>query len=105
LPQGSPPSTIAQNSRQSRIAFQQVLAEHDSKYIRNGIIALKKRVEKHFGDADDPGLSRALVAKVLEACENYFEEVENRVRAISTDVYDGVPAVEWTKSDISSTFR
>ncbi|OBT41055.1 hypothetical protein VE00_08391 [Pseudogymnoascus sp. WSF 3629] len=105
LPQGSPPSTIAQNSRQSRIAFQQVLAEHDSKYIRNGIIALKKRVEKHFGDADDPGLSRALVAKVLEACENYFEDVENRVRAISTDVYDGVPAVEWTKNDISSTFR
>ncbi|KFY22294.1 hypothetical protein V493_06710 [Pseudogymnoascus sp. VKM F-4281 (FW-2241)] len=105
LPQGSPPSTIAQNSRQSRIAFQQVLAEHDSKYIRNGIVALKKRVEKHFGDADDPGLSRALVAKVLEACENYFEDVENRVRAISTDVYDGVPAVEWTKNDISSTFR
>ncbi|KFY08370.1 hypothetical protein V492_06291 [Pseudogymnoascus sp. VKM F-4246] len=105
LPQGTPPTTIAQNSRQSRIAFQQVLAEHDSKYIRNGILALKKRVEKHFGDADDPGLSRALVAKVLEACERYFEDVENRVRAISTDVYDGVPAVEWTKNDISSTFR
>ncbi|OBT68490.1 hypothetical protein VE03_02839 [Pseudogymnoascus sp. 23342-1-I1] len=105
LPQGTPPSTIAQNSRQSRIAFQHVLAEHDSKYIRNGIVALKKRVEKHFGDADDPGLSRALVAKVLAACESYFEDVENRVRAISTDVYDGVPAVEWTKSDISSSFK
>lgn len=105
LAEGVPRSTIAQNSRQSKIAFQQILAEHDSKYVRNGISALKKRVEKHFGDADDPGLSRALVAKVLEACERYFDDVDERVRAISSDVYDGVPTIEWTKSDISSSFR
>jgi hypothetical protein len=101
----TPRSTIAQNSRQSKIAFQQVLAEHDSKSIRNGISALKKRVEKHFGDADDPGLSRALVAKVLEACGKYFDEVEERVRAVSSSVYDGEPTIEWTKSDVSSSFR
>lgn len=105
LPEGTPRSTIAQNSRQSKFAFQQVLSEHDGKNLRSGIAALKKRVEKHFGDADDPGLSRSLVNKVLGACEKYFDEVEGRVWRISSDVYDGEPTVEWTKNDIASAFR
>jgi hypothetical protein len=104
LPAGTPPSTVAQNSRHSKVAFQQILAEHDSKHIRTGISALKKRVEKHFGDADDPGLSRGLVAKVLGACEKYYDTTEARIDRLGADVYGGDVAVEWTRQDVSASF-
>jgi hypothetical protein len=59
-----PPSKISGMPSHSKATFKKILAGYDSKEIRKGIEALKKRVEKHFGDADDPGLSRGLVAKV-----------------------------------------
>jgi exocyst complex component 1 len=50
-------------------------------------------------------LSRGLVAKVLDACEKYYENVEKRVATISTDIYDGDAAIEWTRADVTSSFR
>lgn len=105
LPQGAPPSNIAARASHSKATFKRLLATYDSKEIRRGIETLKKRVEKHFGDADDPGLSRGLVANVLEACEKYYENVEKRVVSISADVYDGEAMIEWSKSDVSGAFR
>lgn len=89
----------------SKSTFTKVLASHDSKEIRKGIDALKRRVEKHFGDADEPGLSRNLVSKVLLSCEKYYEKVEDRILTISRDVYDGEPVVEWTRPDVSQAFK
>jgi hypothetical protein len=89
----------------SKSTFKKVLASYDSKEIRRGIEALKKRVEKHFGDADDPGLSRGLVAKVIQNCEKYYEKVEDRILTISRDVYDGDVIAEWARADVSAAFR
>ncbi|KAF4637967.1 hypothetical protein G7Y89_g123 [Cudoniella acicularis] len=86
---GEPASKISGMPSHSKSTFKKVLAGYDSKEIKRGIETLKKRVEKHFGDADDPGLSRGLVAKVLQNCERFYEKVEDRILTISRDVYDG----------------
>ncbi|RFU31297.1 hypothetical protein B7463_g5046, partial [Scytalidium lignicola] len=98
-------SKIASMPSHSKATFKKILAGYDSKEIRRGIETLKKRVEKHFGDADDPGLSRSLVFKVLQNCEKYYEKVEDRILTVSRNVYDGEIIVEWTKAEVSSAFK
>ncbi|TVY86896.1 Exocyst complex component, partial [Lachnellula willkommii] len=102
---GEPMSQISGMPSHSKSTFKKILAGYDSKEIRRGIETLKKRVEKHFGDADDPGLSRSLVAKVIQNCEQYYEKVGDRILTISRDVYDGDVIAEWTKGDVSAAFR
>ncbi|TVY36997.1 Exocyst complex component [Lachnellula subtilissima] len=102
---GEPMSQISGMPSHSKSTFKKILAGYDSKEIRRGIETLKKRVEKHFGDADDPGLSRNLVAKVIQNCEQYYEKVGDRILTISRDVYDGDVIAEWTKGDVSAAFR
>lgn len=89
----------------SKSTFRKILAGYDSKEIRKGIETLKRRVEKHYGDADDPGLSRDLVAKVIVNCERYYEKVEDRILTISRDVYDGEVIAEWNRTDVTQAFR
>jgi hypothetical protein len=105
LSPSTPPSTIAARASHSKVTFKRLLSTYDSKEIKRGIETLKKRVEKHFGDADDPNLSKGLVAKVLDACEKYYENVEKRLVTISTEIYDGEVAIEWTMTDVNSSFR
>jgi hypothetical protein len=105
LPPGTTPSSIAARASHSKLTFKRLLAAYDGKEIRRGIETLKKRVEKHFGDADDPALSRGLVAKVLDACERYYEGVEKRIERCSVDVYDGEANVEWSRADVNTSFR
>lgn len=102
---GEPASKISGMPSHSKSTFKKVLAGYDSKEIRKGIETLKRRVEKHFGDADDPGLSRGLVAKVVQNCEKYYEKVEDRILTISRDVYDGDVIAEWARADVSTAFR
>ncbi|KAJ5084715.1 hypothetical protein NUU61_009294 [Penicillium alfredii] len=101
----SNPTDIATRSSHSRMVAKKVLSSYDNKEIRRGIEMLKKRVEKHFGDADDPGLSRSLVLKVLRECEGRYEEVYNRTRRIVDTVYEGQLDLEWRKEDTLSMFR
>jgi hypothetical protein len=102
---GESSSRISSMPSHSKTTFKKILAGYDSKEVRRGIETLKKRVEKHFGDTDDPGLSRGLVSKVIQNCEKYYEKVEDRILTISRDVYDGDIVAEWTKSDVSGAFR
>ncbi|QSZ30738.1 hypothetical protein DSL72_000296 [Monilinia vaccinii-corymbosi] len=102
---GESASRISALPSHSKSTFKKILAGYDAKEIRKGIETLKKRVEKHFGDADDPGLSRELVAKVHQQCERIYEKVEDRILTISRDVYDGEVVAEWTRVDISTAFR
>jgi exocyst complex component 1 len=102
---GEPASKISSMPSHSKSTFRKVLAGYDSKEIRKGIETLKRRVEKHFGDADDPGLSRGLVLKVQQNCEKYYEKVEDRILTISRDVYEGDVIAEWTRIDVSTAFR
>lgn len=102
---GESASKISSMPSHSKSTFKKILAGYDAKEIRKGIETLKKRVEKHFGDADDPGLSRELVIKVHQQCERFYEKVDNRILTISRDVYDGEVVAEWTRADISAAFR
>ncbi|PQE16914.1 exocyst complex component Sec3 protein [Rutstroemia sp. NJR-2017a BBW] len=102
---GESTSRIAAMPSHSKITFKKILAGYDVKEIRKGIETLKKRVEKHFGDADDPNLSRELVLKVNAQCERYYERVEERLLKIGGDIYDGEVVLEWTRPDVAAAFR
>lgn len=101
----SMPSDIANRPSHTRSVAKKVLATYDAKEIRRGIELLKKRVEKHFGDADDPGLSRSLVLKVYGECERRYEDAHDRTRRLLETAYDGQLEQEWRKEDAVATFR
>ena len=101
------PSTIASRASHSRSIFKKLLSNYDGKEVRRGIETLKKRVEKHFGDADEPGLSRGLVTKVLKGCEDKYADAKQRAETIIESVYESGPGleVEWKKEDVAAAFR
>ncbi|KAL4995927.1 exocyst complex component Sec3-domain-containing protein [Aspergillus recurvatus] len=101
----SNPTDIASRPSHSRSVAKRVLAAYDAKEIRRGIEMLKKRVEKHFGDADDPGLSRSLVIKALRECESRYEQAYDRMQHIIRAVYEGQLELEWRKEDVAAMFR
>lgn len=105
MPSGPAPMTIATRASHSRSTFKKILAAYDAKEIRRGIDALRKRVEKHFGDADDPGLSCGLVMKVLRQCEGAYLDVGERTRRVVDSVYEGGLEVEWRREDVVNAFR
>ncbi|KAL1624200.1 hypothetical protein SLS54_004130 [Diplodia seriata] len=105
LPPGTPPSAIATRPSHSRAVFKKVAASHDSKEIRKGIEALRKRVDKHFGDADDPGLSRNLVFKVLGECEKKYQDVWQQLISINNDVYGGEVDVGSWGDEVAGSFK
>jgi hypothetical protein len=104
LASGKTPSAVAAQPSNSRATFNKVLGAFDSREVRKGIEALRKRVEKHFGDADDPTIGRALVNRVLRECEKFYSDVELRIGAITTDVYGGDVLFEWPRTDVKSAF-
>lgn len=102
---GSNAQSIAQRSSHSRSVFKKLAHAHDSKELRKGIEALKKRVDKHFGDADDPTISRDLVFKVLKECEKKYNDVYDRMIRINQDVYTGEVEIDWGTNEVTSAFR
>lgn len=102
---GMQPAQISSRTSHSRSMARKVLFAHDHREIRRGIDPLKKRVEKHFGDADDPGLSRSLVLKVLRECEGRYANVQDRMRHIIETVYEGQLEMDWRMDEVVSMFR
>lgn len=96
---------IATRASHSRMVAKKVFSSYDSKELKRGIELLKKRVEKHFGDADDPGLSRSLVIKVLRECEQRYEDAYDRTRRIIDTVYEGQLDLDWRKDEVAAMFR
>lgn len=105
LAAGNKPSDVANRASHSRSVAKKVLAAHDGREVRRGIELLRKRVEKHFGDADDPGLSRSLVLKVLRECEGRYGEVHDRTRYIIDTIYEGQLDLDWRKEDAAAMFK
>ena len=106
LSAGEQPIAIGNRASHSRSVFKKVLAGYDAKEIRRGVETLKKRVEKHFGDAmDDVGGNRALVSKVMKECEGRYIAINERVHKIVNEVYEGNLEVEWRKEDVTAAFR
>jgi exocyst complex component 1 len=88
----------------SKVTFNKILSTYDGREVRKGIEALRKRVEKHFGDADDPSLSRDLVNRVLRECEKFYNDVEMRISTITASVYGGDVLFEWPRADVKAAF-
>jgi hypothetical protein len=105
LQPGSAPSSIAARGANAKTTFKKLLASYDSKEIRRGIETLRKRIEKHFNEGDEPGLSADLIGSVMTACEMKYQDLERRLQIIIRDVYDNDVPIEWTKQDVSSSFR
>jgi hypothetical protein len=101
----SNPTDVSSRPSHSRSVAKKVLATYDAKEMRRGIESLRKRVEKHFGDADDPGLSRSLVLKVLRECEARYEEAYDRTRRVLNAVYEGQLDLEWRKEEAIAMFK
>ncbi|KAL8709135.1 MAG: hypothetical protein Q9225_007495 [Loekoesia sp. 1 TL-2023] len=105
LQQDQPPQVVAAKASHSRSVFKKVLSSYDAKEIRKGIDALKKRVEKHFGEADDVSISRGLVATVLRECEGRYLGIGERTRRLVREVYESSVEVEWRDEDVGNAFR
>ncbi|KAI0200944.1 exocyst complex component Sec3-domain-containing protein [Astrocystis sublimbata] len=95
---------IAAQPSNSKATFNKILSAYDGREVRKGIEALRKRVEKHFGDADDESLSRDLVNRVTRECEQFYNDVEVRISTITTTVYGGDVAYEWPRADVKAAF-
>ncbi|KAI8628814.1 exocyst complex component Sec3-domain-containing protein [Xylariaceae sp. FL1651] len=95
---------IAAQPSNSKATFNKILSSYDGREVRKGIEALRKRIEKHFGDADDPSLSRELVNRVLRECEKFYNEIEVRISTITTTVYGGDVLFEWPRADVKAAF-
>ena len=101
---GKSPSAVAAQPSNSKALFNRVLGNYDAREVRKGIETLRKRVEKHFGDTDDPGVSKGLVQRVLRECEKFYGDVEIRISHITTSVYGGDVLFEWPRADVKSAF-
>ncbi|KAI1803299.1 exocyst complex component Sec3-domain-containing protein [Daldinia bambusicola] len=104
LATGKSPSTVAAQPSNAKATFNKILSGYDAREVRKGVEALRKRVEKHFGDADDPSLSRSLVNRVLRECEKFYGEIEVRISTVTTTVYGGDVLFEWPRADVKSAF-
>ncbi|KAH6647469.1 exocyst complex component Sec3-domain-containing protein [Truncatella angustata] len=106
LASGKSPSTIAAQPSNSKGTFNKVLSGYDGRDARKGVEALRKRVEKHFGDDENPGNTsgRALVNRVLNGCERFYGEVEVRISTITSTVYGGDVSYEWPRGEVKSAF-
>lgn len=123
LAAGRSPSSVAAQPSNSKQAFNRVLGSYDGREVRKGIETLRRRVEKHFGDADDDagasggasgGGSRlsqqgqaqagGLVQRVLRECEKFYGEVELRIAKINAEVYGGDVLFEWPRAEVKAAF-
>ncbi|KAK4943794.1 GTP-Rho binding exocyst subunit [Elasticomyces elasticus] len=99
-------TSIANKPSHSRSSAKKVLSAHDTKEIRKGVETLKKRIEKHFTDADDPGSSnRALIGRVFEECAVRYANAYDRMRLVIDRVYEGGLEIDWRKEDAAAIFK
>ncbi|OTB00278.1 hypothetical protein M426DRAFT_324426 [Hypoxylon sp. CI-4A] len=104
LAAGKSPAIVAAQPSNAKGTFNKILSGYDGREVRKGVEALRKRVEKHFGDADDPTLSRSLVNRILRECEKFYGEIEVRISTVTTTVYGGDVLFEWPRADVKSAF-
>lgn len=108
-PTSSTPHTLSLRPSHSRSTAKKILSAHDSREVRKGVETLKKRIEKHFGDGDDPALARSLVGKVFAECAGRYADAWERMKGVLEKVYGGGDAgpleVEWRKEEVGALFR
>ena len=83
-----------------------MLSSYDSREVRKGIDTLKKRIDKHFGDVDDPANnSRSLITRVLEECAARYAHAHDRMKAIVIWYMIATWEMEWLKEEASAMFK
>jgi hypothetical protein len=100
--------SIANKPSHSRSSAKKILSAYDSKEIRKGVETLKKRIEKHFADADDPVStvsSRNLIGRVFDECASRYAHAHDRMRMVIERVYDSSLEIEWRKEDTAAMFK
>ena len=97
-------ASIAERSSHSQPTFRKLVNSQDGKELRRGAEALKKRVDKHFGDADDPNLSRSLVIKVIKACEERYGDYCTRAMRLNETIYNNEVDMEFRHEEIAKAF-
>lgn len=103
------PSTTGPRSPHARSTFKKLVATHDAKDMRRGAEALRRRVEKHFGE-DETGGGKDLVAKVLKRCEDKFASIAERADAAGRRIFEGEDAASsmtlgWSERDVRAAFK
>ncbi|ORY61376.1 exocyst complex component Sec3-domain-containing protein [Pseudomassariella vexata] len=104
LTSGKSAPTIAAQPSNSKGTFNKVLSGYDGREVKKGVEALKKRVEKHFGDDDEPNKSRVLVNRALKECERFYGDIEIRISTVTASVYGGDVLFEWPRAEVKSAF-
>ncbi|KAK6845804.1 exocyst complex component Sec3 [Apiospora arundinis] len=104
LASGKSTTIIAAQPSNSKSTFNKILSNYDGREVKKGVEALRKRVEKHFGDAEDDQGGRALVNRVLRECEKFYGEVEVRISTVTASVYGGDVLFEWPRAEVKSAF-
>ena len=100
-----PATHIASKPSHSRSTAKKLLAQYDVKEIKKGVETLKKRIEKHFGDADEPGLNKKLVETIFAEAAARYAGAHDRMRVIVDSVYGGELSIEWRKEEVNAMFR
>lgn len=98
------PASIANRASHSRSTFKKLLSTYDAREIGKGIDTLKKRIVKHFGEADEPGRSQDLINKVFRECSERYAGVYDRIARIVAEVYEGGLDVEFKRGDVGKAF-
>lgn len=81
--------------------FKKVVSSYDGKEMRKNVEALRKRVEKHFGDEEaDPVLVGKVWKAITAEFEGIFSRIQNYARAHDAENYLPV-----TKQDISNIMK
>ncbi len=118
---GKTPSSVAAQPSNSKAVFNKVLGGYDGREVRKGIEALRKRVEKHFGEDEVAGGltvggvppvpgsglggNSTLVMRVLRECEKFYGDVGLRIGRVTTDVYGGDVLFEWPRAEVRAAFN
>jgi hypothetical protein len=97
---------IASRQSHNKQTFKKVLGHHDNKEIKRGIETLRKRVDKHFGDSDDPALCAKLLEKLFTSLEKEYIETHRRVQKLMLTAYkDSGLEIEFLVADITGAFK
>lgn len=100
-------ANIANKPSHSRSSAKKILAAYDAKEIRKGVDTLKKRIEKHFTDLDDPlaWSSKTLISQVLDECATRYAHAYDRMKLVIERVYSSSLEIDWRKEDVAALLK
>lgn len=104
----SNPREVARRPAYSRSSLRRALSSTGAKDLRKGIDTLYKRVDKHFGSAENPSAEHALMIRtVWKACEVEVLRMHDSWRSMISRCYpdDNKSSLEFSKEDVTADFK